>query len=135
MDTGVVCHLLGIRSPTDLATHPLRGSIFESWVAAEVFKAHANRGLVASLYHLRQSRGLEVDLVVDRGADIRGVECKSGATVAADALTHLHELESAVGPDQKVARGLLVYGGDQHQRRRHVDIVPWSHVSNADWFG
>ena len=135
MDAGVVCHLLGIRSPADLATHPLRGSIFESWVAAEVFKAHANRGLAASLYHLRQSRGLEVDLLVDRGADIRGVECKSGSTVAADALRHLHELESAVGPDQKVARGLLVYGGDQHQRRTHVDIVPWSAVSNTDWFG
>jgi predicted AAA+ superfamily ATPase len=29
MDTGLVCHLLGIRNPDDLKTHPLRGSIFE----------------------------------------------------------------------------------------------------------
>lgn len=135
MDTALVCHLLGIRSADDLTTHPLRGPLFESWVAAEIFKAHANRGVVPRLHHVRQTRGLEVDLLVDRGSDIRGVECKSGATVASDALRNLMSLEPALGAQQPLGRGVLVYGGDERQRRTGVDIVPWSAVSDVDWFG
>ena len=44
LDSGLVCHLLGIRSPEELRHHPLRGQVFESWVAAEVFKARTHRG-------------------------------------------------------------------------------------------
>jgi predicted AAA+ superfamily ATPase len=134
MDAGLVCHLLGIRSPQDLRAHPLRGPIFESWVVAEVFKSHASRGLTPSLSHLRQTRGLEVDLLVDRGFDLRGVECKSGATVSSDALEGLVGLESALGAVKPVGRGVLVYGGRDRQRRSGVDVVPWSEVSELDWF-
>ena len=45
MDSGLVCHLLGIRAPEHLQIHPLRGAVFETWVAGEIYKAHAGRGL------------------------------------------------------------------------------------------
>jgi hypothetical protein len=32
LDSGLLCYLLGIRRPQELAVHPLRGAIFESWV-------------------------------------------------------------------------------------------------------
>ena len=34
LDTGLLCHLLRIDSPQTLATHALRGAIFESWVVS-----------------------------------------------------------------------------------------------------
>ena len=34
-DTGLVCWLLGIRTPDQLRSHPLRGAIFESWVVSK----------------------------------------------------------------------------------------------------
>jgi predicted AAA+ superfamily ATPase len=132
-DSGLVCHLLGIREPEQLTTHPLRGAVFESWVAAEVFKAHANRGLEASLYHLRETRGTEIDLLVDRGPDIVGVECKSGATVASDALDGLARLPEILG-SVTAAGGVLVYGGDARQRRSAADVVPWAQVDTVRWF-
>lgn len=135
MDTGLACQLLGIRAPEHLKTHPQRGAIFETWVAAEVYKAHANRGLEPNLYHLRQTRGPEVDLLVDRGHDVRGVECKSGATVASDALEGLDSLESALGDACEVGRGVLAYGGEKRQRRSRADVVPWHALSGVDWFG
>ena len=104
-------------------------------MAAEVYKAHANRGLVPALYHLRQTRGPEVDLLVDRGADFRGVECKSGATIASDALSALNGLAAALGSIRPVGRGVLVYGGSSRQRRTHADIVPWNALAGVDWFG
>ncbi|MCO6439454.1 MAG: DUF4143 domain-containing protein [Phycisphaerae bacterium] len=43
-DTGLVCWLLGIREPSQLRLHPLRGPIFETWVVSEVPKHRLNRG-------------------------------------------------------------------------------------------
>ncbi len=42
VDTGVASYLLGIREPDQLRTHPLRGALFESWVASELL-AHGVR--------------------------------------------------------------------------------------------
>ena len=40
VDSGLAAHLLGIRSSTELSGHPLRGAIFESWVAAELINTN-----------------------------------------------------------------------------------------------
>ncbi len=42
-DTGLLCCLLGIRHPEQIRTHPLRGAIFETWVASEILKARPPR--------------------------------------------------------------------------------------------
>lgn len=55
-DSGLLCHLLGIRSADEVRHHPLRGSIFESWVASELYKLHAHHAEHPKLRHFRQSR-------------------------------------------------------------------------------
>ena len=42
-DTGLVCWLLGIRTPEHLRAHPLRGPILETWVVSEIAKHRANQ--------------------------------------------------------------------------------------------
>ena len=64
-NSGLACYLLGIRSPEQLQSHPLRGAIFESWVAAELLKQGAHAGSAGSLWHYRDATRLEVDLVID----------------------------------------------------------------------
>jgi len=81
VDTGLACHLLRIRTPEQLQMHPLRGAIFESWVASEVLKARLNLGLSADLYHLRENRGSEIDLLIEEGRTVTGVEVKSGCVL------------------------------------------------------
>ncbi|NTW84614.1 MAG: DUF4143 domain-containing protein [Holophagaceae bacterium] len=80
-DAGLVCHLLGLRTAQQVATHPLRGAIFESWVASEVMKRHLNQGLEAAAWHDREISGLEMDLVLQEPDRIRLVEIKSGQTL------------------------------------------------------
>ncbi len=133
LDTGLLCQLLGIRTVDQLRTHPLRGAIFESWVAAEVSKSHANRGQSVTLFHLRETRGIEIDLLVDGGEEIRGVECKSGATIAADAFAGLDRLPDALGRSRRVGPGVLVYGGSERQRRSSADVVPWREIGRVRW--
>lgn len=135
VDSGLACHLLGIRKPDQLATHPQRGALFESWVASEILKARLHRGLEPDLHHLRETRGLEIDLVVETGEVVYGVEVKSGATIAGDFTDDLRELGRRIerqfphlGYDPR-----LVYGGDRAEQRGGVRIVPWSSVAEVGW--
>lgn len=62
-DTGLLCHLLGIRSPAQLAESPARGAVFENLVVAETLKRRYNAGVVPEACFYRDSSGKEADLV------------------------------------------------------------------------
>jgi hypothetical protein len=132
IDSGLACHLLGIRSPEQLALHPLRGAIFESWVVSEVLKARVHRRRAADLFHLRESRGVEVDLIVDAGSRLYGVEAKSGATLPRGGTTALASWPAAGSSSATLVRRIL-YGGDTRQQRTDVDVVPWGQIQEVDW--
>jgi predicted AAA+ superfamily ATPase len=135
IDSGLACYLLGIREPEQLQAHPQRGALFESWVAAEILKARLHRGVEPDLYHLRETRGIEVDLLVEAGEILFGVEVKSGATVASGFTDDLRELGVRIERESPHLRyePRLVYGGDQPQARSDVEIVPWSRVAELGW--
>jgi predicted AAA+ superfamily ATPase len=136
-DSGLLCHLLGIREPEQLRQHPLRGAIFESWVASEVYKAWAHRGLEPRLYHFRESRGLEVDLIVEHAEALTLVEAKSGATVASDFFQPLSRLASLLegAGEWRDLEQVLVYGGSTGQRRTDSVVLPWGELDQHPWTG
>ncbi|NOZ79126.1 MAG: ATP-binding protein [Acidobacteria bacterium] len=129
-DTGLVCALLGITEPRQLARHPLRGAIFENWVVAETLKARLHRGLEPGLYFLRDRKGFEIDLLLRTGERLVAVEIKSGQTSASDFFRPLERL-----PDKLPAElahleldRFVVYGGTTAERRGPVRLVPWFDV-------
>lgn len=135
VDSGLVCHLMGIRDPGQLRQHPLRGAIFESWVASEVLKARVHRRESGDLFHLRETRGAEIDLIVEAGDRVIAVEVKSGATVASDFFRELDEFPDLVrhGAPERHPVARLVYGGEASQPRTNVEVLPWHAVAEADW--
>jgi len=126
-DAGLVCSLLGIRSPQQLETHPLRGAIFETWVAGEILKARLHRGLSGGVFFYRDRKGLEVDLIAETGEAIVAIEAKSGRTVATDFFDALERFAARHGTVEggRAVRRVVVYGGDEPQRRREATVVPW----------
>lgn len=125
-DTGLLCHLLGIRTPVQLAAHPLRWAIFENWVLGELRKRELNRGQRPHHYFFRDRQGLEVDLLIQGGPACLAVEIKSGETVSRDFFRGLDRFCATPGvPD---CRRALVYGGDQRQDRSDTVVVPWDEV-------
>src|SRR5690606_10403799 len=64
IDTGLTCALLGIKNHDQLITHPLRGAIFESFVATELLKWRLHRGMSSDLHHYRETRGVEIDVLL-----------------------------------------------------------------------
>ena len=135
VDTGLACYLLGITEPSQLVNHPLRGALFESWVVSEVLKWREHRGLPRRMFHVRGSKGLEVDLVVEEGNRLTAVEVKSGATVAGDFFASLARfgagLSSRNYPGEFDAR--VVYGGATSQDRVVARVVPWNRIHETRW--
>lgn len=134
VDSGLVCHLLGIRAPEQLVQHPLRGAIFETWVAAEIYKARANRGQEPALSHLREDRGAEVDLVLEGADHVIVIEAKSGATVVPEALANLKRIaDRFANAAPAEVRPRLVYGGDASRTQSEVEVVSWSDIQARSW--
>lgn len=67
LDTGFLCYLLNIFNTGQLAVHPLRGQIFESFIVAELLKSRFNNGLSDIYYYYRESKGTEVDILAEEG--------------------------------------------------------------------
>lgn len=123
LDTGLAAWLLGIREQGQMAFHAQRGALFENLVITEFLKGRFNQGQQADLYFWRDSRGLEVDLLLDDGASLTPVEIKSGQTIAADSLTSLKKWCELSGTTESPA--LLVYGGNRELANGNIAIIPW----------
>ncbi len=123
LDTGLLCYLLGIRRPDELAHHALRGAVFESFVVSEVLKAFVHSGEVPAMGFFRDATGHEVDLLVETRTPPVAVEIKSGRTVAGDFLDGLRYWRTLKG--NAGGGAALVYGGDQAARRDDVAVRPW----------
>lgn len=135
LDSGLVCHLLGIRSAEELRHHPLRGAIFESWVASEIVKHNSHRGRQAKLFHYRESRGTEIDILVQSGLDLIACEAKSGATLHPGFLKHLNtfsERTESLSPRPNLDLR-LVYGGEAAQHRAGVACFSWRQIHDRKW--
>lgn len=132
-DSGLVCYLLGIREPEQLRLHPLRGPIFESWVISEIYKTLAHSGLQPDLFHYRESRGAEIDLLIEQGKGLAIVEIKSGATVNKDFFKNLRRFSRRMQDERQLrpVQSHVVYGGDDSQQRSDVRVLSWRDVSRV----
>ena len=123
-DTGLLCHLLGIREPAELHTHSCRGGIFEGFVLSELTKNFLHRGETAPLSFWRDSAGHEVDFLVESGKGVLALEAKASRTLAGDSLDGLRYWRGLA--KKPSARAALVYGGDEGYVREGVTVLPWS---------
>ena len=110
VDTGLACHLLGLRREQQLLASPHYGGLLESLVFMECGKHAAWAEEAVALWHFRDNRKREVDIVLER-ADSRivGVEVKASATVRQEDFKGLAALADFAG--SAFERGVLFYGG------------------------
>lgn len=110
LDSGLVCHLLGIRSEAALTDSPFAGAVFEGFVVAEALKAQWARGEEGEVYYFRDEQGLEVDLVVPLSEDaVSLIECKSSATVSPGMSLPMRNLAKRFGAEGLRVQCQLVY--------------------------
>ena len=127
-DVGLAAYLIGIENAEQVATHPLRGALFENAVVAEALKHRFNRGNQANLCFFRDSRGLECDLLYPSRDGMAAFEVKSGATISSEHFRSLHKVAELV---PGVTSKAVVYGGITRQSRSDSETIPLADLSGA----
>ncbi len=102
----------------------LPSPLFENLIVSELLKERFNKGATDNLYYWRDKTGNEVDILIDSAGKLTAIEMKAGETISTDFFKGIEYFSSLkTGRVEK----LLVYGGNQEQKRSNGIIVkPWN---------
>ena len=124
-DTGLVCSLLNIETTEQLKRHPLRGSIFETFVVSEFLKYRYHQGQRSNYYFYRDSSMNEVDVIIDTGYGPVPLEIKSGMTINDSFFKGLDFFGKLAN---RYKNSGLIYGGDRNFKYINHEIRDYSKV-------
>jgi predicted AAA+ superfamily ATPase len=128
-DTGVVCSLLKLIDSEMINTHYLYGSLFENLVISEIIKSQCHLGKSPSVYYWRESNGIEIDCIVEKGNnEILALEIKGGQTFTKDYMKNLRNF-AKTETGMKINKA-IVYAGEQSTNINDVQLIPWSKLTS-----
>ena len=130
LDTGLVSWLLGIKEPSHLEQHPLRGHIFETLVFSEILKFQYNKAEPSNLFFWRDSHKNEIDFLLDGGLSRLAIEVKSGRTLNPSFLAGL-DYWKRLDPVRNKETLLIYSGDDVINRFRGHEIANWRNLEIA----
>ena len=120
-DTGLLHYFLGIRTATELDTHPARGASWETFVTDQLLSAWTRADPGARGYFWRTAQGDEVDLLVQLGSRLVAFEAKLHSTPGAGDARGLWRCMEMLS----IPRGYLVYPGRlRYSLGKGVTAVP-----------
>lgn len=129
LDVGLASYLLGIKNKEHLATHPLKGSLFETFIVSEILKNKFNQGRQDNLFFYGDHKGTEIDVVLDNGYNLGLIEIKSGQTVHSDFFKGLNAFPKIKDYSYKKN---LIYGGDRPSVYNYINIHSWRNIPDFE---
>lgn len=112
VDTGLACHLLGLRTPQQLLASQFYGGLLKNFLYLECHKQSGWAQEQVKLYHFRDKRKNEVDVVLEQSnGDIIGMEVKASSKIDARDFKGLNILAECAG--EKFRHGVLFYNGQE----------------------
>lgn len=125
-EPGLLPCLLGIESPSQLGRDPLLGNIFENMVVVEALKNRFNTGKRPNLFFFRDTRGFEIDLILEESRCPRPIEIKSGMTFTSAMVNNIEKFSKFV-PDSLPPA--LIYAGPDRGMFRQVKICSFTNYN------
>ncbi|MCH5178970.1 MAG: ATP-binding protein [Prevotellaceae bacterium] len=129
-DTGLACSLLELKSAEQVATHYLRGGLFENMVINAFLKEGWNRGEMVDLRFWRDKTGNEVDLLRYDGELPSAYEIKSGASFSSDYFAGLTKWATLA--KCSADRLHVIYGGDNSLHTSNGRLVAWGDLCREE---
>jgi len=112
VDTGLACHLLGLKKREQLLDSMYYGGMLENFVVMECFKHLAWSEETMNIYHFRDKRKNEVDIVLEQEDNrLIGIEVKASSTIRSNDFKGLHKFAELTGNQFKC--GLVFYTGSR----------------------
>lgn len=130
IDVGLACYLLEIENQKQIQNHPLKGSLFETFVVAELLKKRFNSGKKSNLFYFRDNIGNEVNIIIDKGLEQIPIEVKSSQTIYPESFKNINYYYRLNLSSEN--KGILIYGGSEKQNRTNLKIVPYPNISNIN---
>ena len=127
-DTGLVCYLLGLKSPDDVRNSFMRGSLFENMVVADMMKNRYNTGRSnVDLYFYRDKSQKEVDVVEELTYPaVQIFEIKSATGVRQEFFKNMDYFRNIFG--DSVVSSQLIYDGEYELNNPNNGIINFRHV-------
>lgn len=123
-DTGLVAYLLGINSIEELSKHYVYGSLFENFIIVEKLKEIYNTRRNERLYFWRDNKGVEIDLILDKGLQKDLIEIKSSKTYSSDFSRNI-DLVRPLLQERYDIKSWVVNMGDYDQNVQGIQIQNW----------
>lgn len=131
-EPGLIPCLLDIETPAQLGRDPLLGNMFENMVVVEALKARFNSGKRSNLYFFRDTRGFEIDLILDEQRRPRPIEIKAGMTFTPAMVRNVQQFSKSVKESLPPA---LIYGGDSMGMYHEVQVADISEIGSIMYSG
>ena len=109
-DTGVACALLRLDAQTLHANRTLLGQLLETFVFQELRRQASGHSEPIAFHHFRNRDDHEVDIVLEQGAALAGVEVKASGTVRVEDFRGLKKLQEIAG--DRFTCGVVLYDGE-----------------------
>ena len=128
VDTGLLCFLLGIENPAQVARDPLIGQLFENLVVIDFVKNRYNNGKLDNLYFFRDSNGLEADLLFQQGRQLVPIEIKSSSTYKPELLKGLKRI---IELSPQMVNPHLIYAGEAMSFSNGIKAIRFDELALA----
>ena len=122
-DSGLLHQLLGLGSQKSLLSHPKVGASWEGFVIEQVLRTEQHD----EAFFWGTHQGAEVDLVLRRGSDLFGVECKR-----ADVPRGTRSIRIALEDLGLKGVAVLYPGTKRFPIAEHVEAVPLQSIADGD---
>jgi predicted AAA+ superfamily ATPase len=129
-DTGLVCNLLEMDSPEDVDKYFQRGSLFENFIVAEMYKQAFHGGRRPTYYFWQDSHKNEIDMIWEKSGALHLLEIKSGQTVNASFIKNLEKF--IAHSDMPIESRRLVYGGNDCYSWKDIEVLGWKDVTSLE---
>lgn len=128
-EVGLASWMLGIETPEQASRDPLFGGLFENLVIVEALKSRFNAGERPDLYFLRDSQGLEADLLFQKSHnELIPIEIKGGMTWNKDFCRNLLKLRKL---SDKFTSGYVIYAGDLTPEIEGIKFLNFKDTASA----
>jgi predicted AAA+ superfamily ATPase len=109
-DTGLACALLGVNSTDLWQDKTLLGQLLETYIYQELRKHADWFDESIKFFHFRNKDKVEVDIIIEKGRYLAGIEIKATATISKGDFKGLNKLKDACG--EQFAAGVVFYDGE-----------------------
>lgn len=123
-DSGLLCYLLNIEMPEQLATHYAKGAIFENYIIAEIFKSRTNKGLSPNLFYWKDSNNKEIDCILESEGKQAAFEIKSSLTFSPAFFENIRYWRKLSNNNT----GSVIYGGDKSFATSDGKVIAWNEL-------